>query len=49
MPKVLGNPENFIQVNPLVTPVHIQPECYFLFVYPVLNKLERVVGLCYGT
>merc|ERR1712200_369845 len=25
-PCVLGDPENFIPVNPLVTPVHIQPE-----------------------
>ena len=25
-PYVLGDPENFRQANPLVTPVHIQPE-----------------------
>ena len=25
-PWVLGDPENFIPANPLVTPVHIQPE-----------------------
>ena len=25
-PNFLGDPENFIPANPLVTPVHIQPE-----------------------
>jgi len=25
-PNLLGDPENFIQANSLVTPVHIQPE-----------------------
>ena len=25
-PSLLGDPENFIPANPLVTPVHIQPE-----------------------
>jgi ubiquinol-cytochrome c reductase cytochrome b subunit len=25
-PWVLGDPENFIPANPIVTPVHIQPE-----------------------
>jgi ubiquinol-cytochrome c reductase cytochrome b subunit len=25
-PNVLGDPENFINANPLVTPVHIMPE-----------------------
>ena len=29
-PWILGDPENFIPANPLVTPVHIQPEWYFL-------------------
>ncbi len=28
-PNLLGDPENFIQANSLVTPVHIQPEWYF--------------------
>lgn len=41
--------ENFIEANPLVTPVHIQPEWYFLFAYAILrsipNKLGGVVGL----
>jgi len=28
-PYLLGDPDNFIPANPLVTPVHIQPEWYF--------------------
>lgn len=45
----LGDPENFIPANPLVTPVHIQPEWYFLIAYAILrsipNKLGGVVAL----
>lgn len=48
-PWILGDPENFIQANPLVTPVHIQPEWYFLFAYAILrsipNKLGGVIAL----
>ena len=48
-PYTLGDPENFIPANPLVTPVHIQPEWYFLFAYAILrsipNKLGGVVAL----
>merc|ERR1711941_20100 len=48
-PRFLGDPENFIPANPLVTPVHIQPEWYFLFAYAILrsipNKLGGVVAL----
>lgn len=48
-PYALGDPDNFIPANPLVTPVHIQPEWYFLFAYAILrsipNKLGGVVAL----
>ena len=48
-PWVLGDPENFIPANPLVTPVHIQPEWYFLIAYAILrsipNKLGGVIAL----
>lgn len=48
-PNLLGDPENFTPANPLVTPVHIQPEWYFLFAYAILrsipNKLGGVVAL----
>lgn len=49
MPNTLGDPENFINANPLVTPVHIMPEWYFLFAYAILraipNKLGGVIAL----
>nr|YP_009502829.1 cytochrome b [Bactrocera tsuneonis]AWY19072.1 cytochrome b [Bactrocera tsuneonis]UKG21051.1 cytochrome b [Bactrocera tsuneonis] len=48
-PYLLGDPDNFIPANPLVTPVHIQPEWYFLFAYAILrsipNKLGGVIAL----
>ena len=48
-PWILGDPENFLPANPLVTPVHIQPEWYFLMAYAILrsipNKLGGVVAL----
>nr|AXS65217.1 cytochrome b [Chrysomeloidea sp. 4 KM-2017] len=48
-PYLLGDPDNFIPANPLVTPIHIQPEWYFLFAYAILrsipNKLGGVVAL----
>nr|ALO76705.1 cytochrome b [Popillia sp. POP01] len=48
-PYLLGDPENFTPANPLVTPIHIQPEWYFLFAYAILrsipNKLGGVIAL----
>nr|YP_010586067.1 cytochrome b [Apsilochorema nigrum]UZZ43803.1 cytochrome b [Apsilochorema nigrum] len=48
-PYLLGDNDNFIPANPLVTPAHIQPEWYFLFAYAILrsipNKLGGVIGL----
>ena len=48
-PYLLGDPDNFIIANPLVTPVHIKPEWYFLFAYAILrsipNKLGGVIAL----
>nr|YP_009938417.1 cytochrome b [Lethe verma]QNU07849.1 cytochrome b [Lethe verma]QNU07862.1 cytochrome b [Lethe verma] len=48
-PYLLGDPDNFIPANPLVTPMHIQPEWYFLFAYAILrsipNKLGGVIAL----
>lgn len=43
-PWILGDPENFIQANPLVTPVHIQPEWYFLFAYAILRSIPNKLG-----
>nr|ASN65898.1 cytochrome b [Omus cazieri] len=48
-PYYLSDPDNFIPANPLVTPIHIQPEWYFLFAYAILrsipNKLGGVIAL----
>ena len=43
-PNVLGDPENFINANPLVTPVHIMPEWYFLFAYAILRAIPNKLG-----
>lgn len=48
-PNLLGDPENFVPANPLVTPIHIKPEWYFLWAYAILraipNKLGGVVAI----
>nr|YP_010580923.1 cytochrome b [Sternaspis chinensis]QIB72578.1 cytochrome b [Sternaspis scutata]UZT27134.1 cytochrome b [Sternaspis chinensis] len=48
-PSLFTDPENFIPANPLVTPIHIKPEWYFLWAYAILrsipNKLGGVVAL----
>nr|YP_009732930.1 cytochrome b [Diaphorencyrtus aligarhensis]QHU77264.1 cytochrome b [Diaphorencyrtus aligarhensis] len=48
-PYILSDPENYNKANPLITPVHIQPEWYFLFAYAILrsipNKLGGVIAL----
>nr|YP_009186456.1 cytochrome b [Paraplea frontalis]AHL44240.1 cytochrome b [Paraplea frontalis] len=43
-PQMLGDPENFLPANPLVTPVHIQPEWYFLFAYAILRSIPNKLG-----
>lgn len=49
LPFLLIDPENFLPANPIRTPVHIQPEWYFLFAYAILrsvpNKLGGVIAL----
>nr|YP_010960716.1 cytochrome b [Uropterygius macrocephalus]WNH38210.1 cytochrome b [Uropterygius macrocephalus] len=51
-PNVLGDPDNFIPANPMVTPPHIKPEWYFLFAYAILrsipNKLGGVLALLFS-
>nr|YP_011036782.1 cytochrome b [Eupelix cuspidata]WRK21451.1 cytochrome b [Eupelix cuspidata] len=48
-PYMLSDPDNFTPANPMVTPIHIQPEWYFLFAYAILrsipNKLGGVIAL----
>ena len=43
-PYLFGDSENFIPANPLVTPVHIQPEWYFLFAYAILRSIPNKLG-----
>nr|YP_009515326.1 cytochrome b [Limnadia lenticularis]AXH81659.1 cytochrome b [Limnadia lenticularis] len=43
-PNLLGDPDNFSPANPLVTPVHIQPEWYFLFAYAILRSIPSKLG-----
>lgn len=49
LPTLLTDPENYLIANPLVTPIHIKPEWYFLWVYAILrsipNKLGGVIAL----
>nr|NP_073663.1 cytochrome b [Diplophos taenia]BAB20732.1 cytochrome b [Diplophos sp. MM-1999] len=51
-PNLLGDPDNFMPANPLVTPPHIKPEWYFLFAYAILrsipNKLGGVLALLFS-
>nr|YP_009459970.1 cytochrome b [Eochionelasmus ohtai]AUT77215.1 cytochrome b [Eochionelasmus ohtai] len=43
-PYLLGDPENFIPANPLVTPEHIKPEWYYLFAYAILRSIPNKLG-----
>lgn len=43
-PWSLGDPENWTKANPISSPVHIQPEWYFLFAYAILRCVPRKLG-----
>jgi ubiquinol-cytochrome c reductase cytochrome b subunit len=43
-PWTLGDPENWVPANALASPVHIQPEWYFLFAYAILRCIPRKLG-----
>nr|WNE90731.1 cytochrome b [Actornithophilus gracilis] len=43
-PFMFMDPDNFIEANPMVTPVHIQPEWYFLFAYAILRSIPSKLG-----
>nr|WGT74403.1 cytochrome b [Paduniella sp. LP-2022] len=49
LPYFFNDNDNFIEANMMVTPIHIQPEWYFLFAYSILrafpNKLSGVMAL----
>ena len=48
----LGDPEMFIEADPIMSPVHIVPEWYFLFAYAILraipNKILGVLALLFS-
>jgi ubiquinol-cytochrome c reductase cytochrome b subunit len=44
MPNFFGEPDNYIQANPLVTPPHIVPEWYFLPFYAILRSIPSKLG-----
>jgi len=44
----LGDPEIFLENNPIRSPVHIVPEWYFLFVYAILRGIpDKVLGVLF--
>jgi len=43
-PNLFGDVENFSPANPLVAPIHIQPEWYFLFAYVILRSIPSKLG-----
>ena len=43
-PYVFAEPLNYEKANPLVTPLHIKPEWYFLAYYALLRRVPRKRG-----
>ena len=43
-PNRLGDPENWLPANRMVTPTHIKPEWYFLWAYAILRSIPNKVG-----
>jgi len=54
-PDTLGHPDNLIPANPYVTPHHIVPEWYVLWVYAILRSIPNkaagvgAIGLVFGS
>lgn len=44
IPDSMGHPDNYIVANPMVTPVSIVPEWYFLPFYAILRSIEWKLG-----
>lgn len=45
-PFLLKEPLNFMPANPMRTPIHIQPEWYFLFAYTLLRRTpDKMLGV----
>jgi quinol-cytochrome oxidoreductase complex cytochrome b subunit len=46
MPNYLGHSDNYIPANPLITPLHIVPEWYFLPFYAILRAIpDKLLGV----
>lgn len=43
-PFILGDPDNWVPANNIVTPTHIKPEWYFLWVYAILRSVPNKLG-----
>jgi len=43
-PYTFRDPDNFTPANPIITPIHIQPEWYFLFAYAILRSIPNKLG-----
>ncbi len=43
-PNFFGEPDNYIQANPMVTPSHIVPEWYYLPFYAILRSVPDKLG-----
>nr|YP_010394777.1 apocytochrome b [Phytophthora versiformis]DAZ89214.1 TPA_asm: apocytochrome b [Phytophthora versiformis] len=43
-PNTLGHPDNYIEANPIKTPLHIVPEWYFLPFYAILRSIPNKIG-----
>lgn len=45
-PNFFGEPDNYIEANPMVTPEHIVPEWYFLPFYAILRSIpDKLTGI----
>jgi len=44
VPDLFLEPENYTPANPMVTPAHIKPEWYFLWVYAILRAVPNKTG-----
>lgn len=46
IPNYLGHPDNYIEADPMVTPLHIVPEWYFLPFYAMLRSIpDKLIGV----
>lgn len=43
-PNLFRDPENFIKARSSVTPIHIKPEWYFLWIYAILRSVPNKLG-----